>query len=98
MTNNVVENKWGLLKAREIAGLLAVDTKTIHNWANEGKIPVALRTGRTVRFRLCEVTESLSQATYALQQQKMKRWQADREAALAASASVSGVENLDLNN
>ena len=46
--------------AEEIAAFLKVDPKTVFNWAKSGIIPEAFRVGRTVRFSLEEVKDSLN--------------------------------------
>lgn len=57
MTSNTART--GLQTAAEIAEFLKVDTRTIHYWADEGKVPTALREGRIVRFDLDQVLDSL---------------------------------------
>ena len=46
--------------AEEIAAFLKVDPKTVLNWAKSGIIPEAFRVGRTVRFSLDAVKDSLN--------------------------------------
>ena len=46
--------------AEEIAAVLKVDPKTVLNWAKSGIIPEAFRVGRTVRFSLDAVKDSLN--------------------------------------
>lgn len=58
MTTNT--SRAALQTAAEIAEFLKVDARTIHYWADEGKIPTAFREGRTVRFDLDQVLESLN--------------------------------------
>ncbi len=70
------QSKRGLYTAAEIAGLLAVEPRTIHYWAEDGRIPVALRTGRTVRFDLDDVKDALAKETAEAQRIKLERRQA----------------------
>jgi len=50
----------GLQTAQEVAAHLNVTPRTVLYWAEEGKIPTAFRSGRTVRFRLKDVQASLN--------------------------------------
>src|SRR5262249_16421949 len=52
------------LTAADVARLCGVDLKTIHNWANAGKIAHARTEGRHLRFRRVEVVEFLRQYAY----------------------------------
>lgn len=79
----------GLLKASDIARILAVNPKTILNWSEAGKIPVALRAGRTVRFNICAVKQALDAATTAAQQRKLEQKQAAKSAVTAATANLN---------
>lgn len=45
--------------ARQIAEALQVTSRTILEWEATGKIPAALRTGRTVRFSPAQVANAL---------------------------------------
>lgn len=78
----------GLYTAREIAELLSVEPKTIHNWADAGKIPVAIRTGKTIRFDLDLVTLALANVT--TETQKAKREQAESRMALRHTVVTNG--------
>ena len=49
----------GLQTANEIAAALHLDARTVYYWAESGKIPTAFRSGRTVRFDLDKVLDSL---------------------------------------
>ena len=48
-----------LQTAEEIAVPLGVHPRTVHAWAADGTIPVALRRGRVVRFSPQAVAEAL---------------------------------------
>jgi excisionase family DNA binding protein len=47
------------LSATQLARICAVDLKTIHNWANKGKIPSCRTPGRHLRFRPLDVVDFL---------------------------------------
>lgn len=49
----------GLLSATQVARFCAVDLKTIHNWANKGKILGTRTAGRHLRFRPLDVVDFL---------------------------------------
>jgi excisionase family DNA binding protein len=49
----------GMLSATQVARFCAVDLKTIHNWANKGKIRGTRTTGRHLRFRPLDVVDFL---------------------------------------
>jgi excisionase family DNA binding protein len=49
----------GLLSATQVARFCAVDLKTVHNWANKGKIAGTRTTGRHLRFRPLDVVDFL---------------------------------------
>jgi excisionase family DNA binding protein len=53
-----------LLSATQVARFCGVDLKTIHNWANKGKIPCHRTPGRHLRFRPLDIVEFLR--TYEL--------------------------------
>jgi excisionase family DNA binding protein len=48
-----------LLSATQVARFCGVDLKTIHNWANKGKIPCHRTPGRHLRFRPLDLVEFL---------------------------------------
>jgi excisionase family DNA binding protein len=48
-----------MLSATQLARFCAVDLKTIHNWANRGKIPGTRTSGRHLRFRPLDVVDFL---------------------------------------
>jgi excisionase family DNA binding protein len=48
-----------LLSAVQVARYCGVDLKTIHNWANKGKIPCHRTTGRHLRFHPLDVVSFL---------------------------------------
>jgi hypothetical protein len=48
-----------LLSATQVARCCGVDIKTIHNWANKGKIPHDRTAGRHLRFRPLDVVDFL---------------------------------------
>jgi predicted site-specific integrase-resolvase len=48
-----------LVTAECLAATFQVSVRTVHNWANSGAIPVALRIGKVVRFAMSEVTLAL---------------------------------------
>jgi excisionase family DNA binding protein len=48
-----------LLSATQVARCCGVDIKTIHNWANKGKIPHGRTSGRHLRFRPLDVVDFL---------------------------------------
>jgi hypothetical protein len=58
-----VEGTWASLPAlstaTQIAGLLQVSPRVVHLWASSGKIPVALRQGKVVRFHPPAVAQAL---------------------------------------
>lgn len=70
MTNRTSER---LYSAAEIAAIVLVEPRTIHNWARNGLIPVALRIGKTVRFDLDEVSQTLEEETRRAQLNKLDR-------------------------
>ncbi len=77
MDNNLSKKgRRGLYTAAEIAELFSVETRTIHCWAEAGKIPVALRTSRTVRFELDDVKAALAKQTEEAQRKMLERRQA----------------------
>jgi excisionase family DNA binding protein len=49
----------GLLSATQLARFCSVDLKTVHNWANKGKIPGTRTAGRHLRFRPLDVVDFL---------------------------------------
>ncbi len=49
----------GMLSATSVARFCGVDLKTIHNWANKGKIPSTRTEGRHLRFRPLDVVDFL---------------------------------------
>jgi excisionase family DNA binding protein len=49
----------GLLSATRVAEFCDVDLKTVHNWANRGKIPGIRTAGRHLRFRRLDVVDFL---------------------------------------
>lgn len=63
--NNILSKQQteGLLKASQVAAILAVNSKTIRNWSESGKIPVAYRLGSTARFNLEQVQQALEKET-----------------------------------
>ena len=67
-----------LYTAQEIAEMLLVTPKSLLNWADLGKIPVALRTGKTVRFNLTHVMEALANETAEAQKVKRERVESHR--------------------
>lgn len=54
-----MKTRGGMLSATQVARFCSVDLKTIHNWANRGKIPGTRTTGRHLRFRPLDVVEFL---------------------------------------
>ena len=50
----------GLLRKRELAEKLAMSKRTLDVWMARGRIPF-LKVGRSVRFRLPDVLEKLSE-------------------------------------
>jgi excisionase family DNA binding protein len=48
-----------MLSATQLARFCSVDLKTIHNWANKGKLPGSRTAGRHLRFRPLDVVEFL---------------------------------------
>ncbi|MGH7434703.1 MAG: helix-turn-helix domain-containing protein [Polyangiaceae bacterium] len=56
--------KGRLVSATDLARYCDVDLKTIHNWANRGKIPGTRTAGRHLRFRRMDVVDFLR--TYEL--------------------------------
>lgn len=63
----------GLLTAAAIAAIFAVQPKTIHNWADSGRIPVAIRVGHTIRFNLDDVMQALDEETRDAQLARVRR-------------------------
>jgi excisionase family DNA binding protein len=55
-----------LLTATQIAAFCDVDLKTIHNWADRGKIPAFRTTGRHLRFRRLDVVDFLRAYSFAI--------------------------------
>jgi excisionase family DNA binding protein len=49
----------GMLSATQVARFCAVDLKTVHNWANKGKIQGTRTAGRHLRFRPLDVVDFL---------------------------------------
>lgn len=49
-----------LVTAEEIGEPIGVTGRTVHNWAEAGKIPTALRIGKVVRFDPAAVAAALS--------------------------------------
>jgi excisionase family DNA binding protein len=49
-----------LQTAEEIATFLNIEPRTVYYWAESGKIPTAYRVGRTVRFSLDNILDSLN--------------------------------------
>jgi excisionase family DNA binding protein len=54
------------LSAVQVASYCAVDLKTIHNWANRGKIPCSRTPGRHLRFRRLDIVDFLRAYGFAL--------------------------------
>jgi len=54
------------LMATELAAFCEVDLKTIHNWANRGKMPFWRTAGRHLRFRRLDVVDFLRAYGFAL--------------------------------
>jgi excisionase family DNA binding protein len=54
-----VKTRGGSLSATQVARFCGVDLKTIHNWANKGKIPCTRTAGRHLRFRPLDVVDFL---------------------------------------
>lgn len=54
------------LTASDVARICGVDLKTIHNWANKGKIPCSRTDGRHLRFRRIELIEFLRAYSFAV--------------------------------
>ena len=50
----------GLLRKKELAQQLAISKRTLDVWMQKGRIPF-LKVGRSVRFRLPDVLEKLSE-------------------------------------
>jgi excisionase family DNA binding protein len=74
------QRRRGLYTAAEIAEMLSVEPRTIHCWAEAGKIPVALRASRTVRFDLDDVKAALAKETAEAQRIKLERRQVTQRA------------------
>jgi excisionase family DNA binding protein len=55
-----------MLSATQVARFCGVDLKTIHNWANKGKIPGTRTTGRHLRFRPLDVVDFLRAYEFGL--------------------------------
>jgi len=49
----------GMLSATQVARFCGVDLKTVHNWANRGKISGTRTAGRHLRFRPLDVVDFL---------------------------------------
>lgn len=54
-----MRTRGGMLSATQLARFCSVDLKTIHNWANRGKIAGTRTTGRHLRFRPLDVVDFL---------------------------------------
>ena len=80
------------LTAADVARICGVDLKTIHNWANKGKIPCTRTEGRHLRFRRLEIIEFLRSYSFAvpdsLRHARPRVVIADAEAGLAAKRAL----------
>lgn len=83
------DSESGLVSASDVAAILSVQPKTIHNWADAGLIPVALRMGHTIRFRLDDVMQALNEATREAQLSRMNRQSPPVASPSTASASCA---------
>ncbi len=54
-----MKTRSGMLSATQLARFCGVDLKTIHNWANRGKVPGTRTRGRHLRFRPLDVVDFL---------------------------------------
>jgi hypothetical protein len=88
VTRNTETQKGGLHTAAELAKILSVTSKTIHNWADEGIIPVAVRSLKTVRFNLDDVMQALNEVTGRTQRAKQSRGQARRSGQQVLESAV----------
>lgn len=61
-----MKTRGGSLSANQVARFCGVDLKTIHNWANKGKIPGTRTVGRHLRFRPLDVVDFLRQYGFEL--------------------------------
>jgi excisionase family DNA binding protein len=55
-----------MLSATQLARFCDVDLKTIHNWANRGKLPGTRTEGRHLRFRPLDVADFLRQYGFGI--------------------------------
>jgi excisionase family DNA binding protein len=61
-----MKTRAGMLSATQVARFCGVDLKTIHNWANKGKIPGMRTAGRHLRFRPLDVADFLRAYEFAI--------------------------------
>lgn len=73
----------GLCSANKVAEILSIHSRTVHYWADAGKIPVAIRACGIIRFNLDDVMAALESATAVAQQRKVERSKAAKKARLA---------------
>jgi excisionase family DNA binding protein len=85
-----MKTRGGMLSATQVARFCAVDLKTIHNWANRGKIPGTRTAGRHLRFRPLDVAEFLRSYGYdipdGLRTMKLRVLVVDADIAVLAEA------------
>jgi excisionase family DNA binding protein len=55
-----------ILSATQVARFCGVDLKTIHNWANKGRLPFSRTPGRHLRFRRIDIVDFMRQYGFAL--------------------------------
>ena len=85
-----MKTRAGCLSASQVARFCGVDIKTIHNWANKGKIPAARTPGRHLRFRPLDVVDFLREYGFeipeGLRQMKLRVLVVDSDVATLATA------------
>jgi excisionase family DNA binding protein len=90
----------GMLSATHVARICGVDLKTIHNWANKGKIPGSRTRGRHLRFRPLDVVEFLRTYEFgipdALRSMKLQVLVVDPDAATLATARRTLLRRFDV--
>jgi hypothetical protein len=62
----MIRTRRGMLSATQVARFCDVDLKTIHNWANRGKVPAMRTEGRHLRFRPLDIADFLRQYGFGI--------------------------------
>jgi excisionase family DNA binding protein len=95
-----MKTREGMLSATLVARICGVDLKTIHNWANKGKIAGTRTRGRHLRFRPLDVVEFLRTYEFgvpeALRAMKLRVLVVDPDAGALATARRTLVRRFDV--